>query len=308
MIDDSLWSILIVSYQSVGHLPRCLNAILEQQFPRDRFEVLLWDNGSTDGTSALIREQYPWVRLFASPQNLGFAAANNRLGEYARGTYWWLLNPDTEAARDCLAVLDSARQDRPYAWFAAQLTLMHSPGVLQSAGIQMLRDGRAADRGYLAAVGPPWDRSELVEAGCGAALAVTRPAPGESLFPDYFFAYYEDVLACLRHRQRGGEIWYIPQARVAHAHGASSGHDSEFFHFHNERNRVLTQLQVGSCWVAGYCVVVLSAKCLLGLGLAFWGKARWRRVRTLAAAWCSLMRYLPRSIITRWGDALRSRG
>ena len=86
-------SFVIVSYNTCAHLDACLTSI--QTATSCRHEVIVVDNGSTDGSTALVQERYPAVRLLANPGNVGFATANNQGARVARGRYLLLLNPDT---------------------------------------------------------------------------------------------------------------------------------------------------------------------------------------------------------------------
>ena len=88
-------SVVIPNYNGAGWLPRCLDALAAQTF-QDK-EVLVVDNGSTDGSVSLLRERYAHVRLIALARNTGFAAAVNTGIRTTRGEYVALLNTDTVA-------------------------------------------------------------------------------------------------------------------------------------------------------------------------------------------------------------------
>ena len=95
-------SILIVTYNSaklIGGLLEHLGTELEQL----KAEVIVVDNASRDQTAELVRDTFPWVRLIASPDNLGFAAGNNLAAQHAHGRYLLLLNPDAVPAQGALA-------------------------------------------------------------------------------------------------------------------------------------------------------------------------------------------------------------
>ena len=78
-------SILIVNYNGKRYLDDCLTAVERQTYPRDRREVVLVDNGSTDGSVEHLRAHYPWVRVVAAARNLGFAGGNNEGFRHCRG-------------------------------------------------------------------------------------------------------------------------------------------------------------------------------------------------------------------------------
>ncbi len=91
-------SVLLVSYNSRLFMEGCLESLQKQiGVP---FEVILVDNGSTDGTASFVRKAYPWVRVFESAKNLGFTGGNNAAARHARGEFLLLLNCDTVLLTD----------------------------------------------------------------------------------------------------------------------------------------------------------------------------------------------------------------
>lgn len=88
-------SILIVNYNSEAVLPACLRSVRQWTDP-DETEILIVDNGSSDGSVAAIQREFPEARWILAGQNLGFGRANNLAAAEARGRYIFMLNPDTE--------------------------------------------------------------------------------------------------------------------------------------------------------------------------------------------------------------------
>src|SRR5918912_3580484 len=86
-------SVVIVNWNGARLLPACLDALLAQTRPAD--EVVLVDNGSTDGSVELVRRGYPGVMVLPLEDNLGFAAGNNRGIAASRGELVVTLNNDT---------------------------------------------------------------------------------------------------------------------------------------------------------------------------------------------------------------------
>jgi len=88
-------SIIVLNYNGAHFLPTCLDALQAQTYPPECFEVIVTDNGSTDGSIELLKEHYAWVRVLENGRNLGFSTANNAATRIAGGDYIVLLNNDT---------------------------------------------------------------------------------------------------------------------------------------------------------------------------------------------------------------------
>ena len=106
---------IVVSYNTVGLLRTCLaslTASLERFGPASQ-QVIVVDNASNDGSSAMVRNEFPKVTLIASPENLGFAAANNRALQSVDARFVLFLNPDTEVLGDAPAALIRHLDEHP---------------------------------------------------------------------------------------------------------------------------------------------------------------------------------------------------
>ena len=101
-------SVIIPNYNGMAYLDGVLSS-LEQQTLKE-FEVILVDNGSTDGSSAFVASNYPWVNIIELAENFGFSRAVNEGIHAARSPYVLLLNNDTEADKDFLKEMVDARQ------------------------------------------------------------------------------------------------------------------------------------------------------------------------------------------------------
>ena len=108
-------SVIIVNYGGAHYLPACLDALQTQTYPRERFEVIVSDNGSSDNSIQLLQNQYPWVKTLENKANLGFTTGNNVAIRAARGDYIVLLNNDTAPHNDWLEQLVKVADDHPEA-------------------------------------------------------------------------------------------------------------------------------------------------------------------------------------------------
>ena len=76
-------SLIILNYNGRAYLDRCLQSALALEYPGDQLEIILCDNGSSDGSADYVRTQYAGVRVIALEQNYGFAEGNNRAAAVA---------------------------------------------------------------------------------------------------------------------------------------------------------------------------------------------------------------------------------
>jgi GT2 family glycosyltransferase len=105
----TLLSILIINWNGSRHIETCLVSIREKvTVPH---EVIVFDNNSTDGSSAMIAEHFPQIKLIRSSENLGFAKGNNLAAHHARGQYLLLLNNDTILQSDIADAVNVLERD-----------------------------------------------------------------------------------------------------------------------------------------------------------------------------------------------------
>lgn len=217
-------SVIIVSYNTRDILCRCLDELASAGVGFD-VEVIVVDNGSTDGTLEMLAGR-PDVTLHANDTNGGFAAANNQGLRMARAPYALLLNSDAFIGRDALTRGLTLLRGRPAVGLAG-VRLLNLDGTTQaehgtfpglwsdiraSAGLDRLRGRHRAMREPC-----PVDWVQ------GACMFVRVAALADvGLLDTRFFMYSEEVEWCRRFRVRGWQVWYLPDAPVTHIGGASS--------------------------------------------------------------------------------------
>ncbi len=231
-------SVIVVSHNTRELLRRCL-ASVERSVAGDgvEAEIIVVDNASTDGTLAMVRAEFPAVRLIESGGNRGFAAGNNLGLARARGRALLLLNPDTEVEDGAIGTLLGVLEADPalgvvgpalrYPDGSPQESRRRAPGpltpFLESTLVQQYWPrNRVLDRYYVA--DRPGDRRQDVDWLTGACLLVRRRAVERAGgLDESFFMYSEELEWCLRLRAAGWRIAYEPEATVVHHEGASSG-------------------------------------------------------------------------------------
>lgn len=222
-----LIDVIIPNYNGAALLPTCLDA-LRAQTRRD-FAVTVVDDGSRDGSLALLAEAYPEVRVVVMPRNRGLAAAVNAGLAATAAPFVVLLNNDTEARPDWLAELVGALERRPaYAFAASKLLLFDRRDHLHSAGDYYRPDGEPGSRGVWERDVGQYDALSEVFGPCAGAAAYRRAAlealaEGGRVFDEDLVMYCEDVDLNLRARRRGLRTLFVPTAVVYHKLSATGG-------------------------------------------------------------------------------------
>jgi GT2 family glycosyltransferase len=231
-------SVVVPNRDGEALLERCL-ASLEAQTLKD-FEVVVVDNGSSDGSRELVRRRFPSAILVELDDNCGFAGGSNAGAERARGAAIAFVNNDVEAEASWLEELLACLDRHPRAASVASKILRRDdPQVLDGTGDEMTRSLKAFRRGQGERDRGQYEREEQVFSASGTACLwradVFRRLGG---FDEGFHAYYEDVDLGFRARRAGWECWYAPRAVVHHVGGGTSGGRwAEFESFYAVRNR-----------------------------------------------------------------------
>jgi len=216
-------TVVIPNWNGERFLKLCLRSLRDQSF-RD-FEVLLVDNGSTDGSLDFVAENYPEVRIIALGENRGFSGAVN-VGIRASGTELVaLLNNDTELDQNWLEALVRAADSHPESGlFASKLVDFHDRTLLDGAGDAMRLSGLPYRLGHGERDSGRFARAGYVFGACAAAALYRRDMLDEvGLFDEDFVSYCEDGDLSFRAQLAGYRCFYVPGAVVYHMGSASTG-------------------------------------------------------------------------------------
>ncbi|MBU2359454.1 MAG: glycosyltransferase family 2 protein [Alphaproteobacteria bacterium] len=227
----------MVSYNTRDLTLTCLETLYENT-TQTRFHTVVWDNNSSDGSAEAIAARFPQVEVIASPDNLGFAKANNVVAAQATTDWLLLLNPDTEVhagAVDNLLAFSSAHPD---AGITGGRTVFPD-GSLNIASCWMritpwsafcMAVGLTAAFRRSALFNPEamgrWQRNTVreVDIVVGCFLMIPRTLWQElGGFDLKYFMYGEEADLCLRAKTRGYRPMITPDAQIMHLVGASSG-------------------------------------------------------------------------------------
>lgn len=226
MSPPSVW-IVTLNWNRGEDTLACLETLMQLTYPNTN--LLVVDNGSTDGSPSMIAVRYPTVRQIVNPENFGFARGFNiglKWALDAGADFVLVLNNDTLAAPDMLEPLVAAAGPTrvgitaPVIFYAAAPTRIWSAGAGRSRWTLDLTGHHRRSMPLVANV-----EREFVS---GCAMLIKRVVLEQvGLFDERFFMYYEDSDYCLRVRQAGFSLWVVPGARLWHKVSVSSeGSDS----------------------------------------------------------------------------------
>lgn len=254
------------------------------------FDIILVDNGSTDGSGSRLKTLYPEIVLLTLPQNAGFTGGNNAGLEYVLQQgyeYALLLNNDTFVAPGFMEPLvhfmDANRHAgmvQPLIYFNHNRSLVWNAGSFYNRvfGFPYTRGlNRKMQPGYLAICEVDW------VTGC-ALLVRTAVLRKSGLFAPNMFLYCEDVELSFRIKKLGYKLFYEPRSVVYHIAGATGqrskgGKEGKILpqiHYFNQRNRIwiLKKYTPWYCWPS---VFVANSGYISGVLFYFAARGRWQK-------------------------------
>lgn len=228
-------SIIILNWNGRHHLMECLSSVLKQTY--SDYEVIVVDNGSTDGSQEYIRSNFPSVNLICNGQNYGFCKGNNIGIKAAKGEYIVLLNNDTFVEPDWLEQLYGCMvSDRQVGFCASKLLFYSERELLDAAGDGFSVCGAGYKRGHLEDT-EKYDKDDYVFGACaGAAMYKKEMLDKIGLLDEDFFVAYEDSDLSFRAQLAGYKCKYASKAKVYHKVNSTLGTLSETYVFYGHRN------------------------------------------------------------------------
>jgi len=232
-----LFSILVLNYKGMQHLPACFASLVAQDF-KD-WELVFVDNRSEDGSPDWVRTHYPDATVIESPGNLGFAGGNNIGLPKCRGEWVFFLNNDTILEPGCLKALarEIARRDLATRVFAPLMLQWDHPERIDSGGDELYTWGPSYKYADLSVNNALFAAPREVALACGGASVFEKKLLDRiGGFDEDFFLLFEDVDLSLRARHAGAHILLVPDARVLHKGSASIGRQSRIEAYYSNRN------------------------------------------------------------------------
>jgi GT2 family glycosyltransferase len=242
-------SICIVNYNAKELLLECLESIYRQTGQLE-IEIILADNGSSDGSVSAVREQFPKIKIIENDENLGFVKPTNQGMRASCGKYILLLNNDTVILDNALTKMVSFMESHPDVGVCG-------PKAVDGDGVMQTRCRRGfptpwATLTYLTGLARLFPRSPLwsrylmsyfdedeiheTDAVSGSCLMIRRETMKQVGYLDEdYFAYGEDLDYCARVQKAGWKIYYYPQAHIIHYGGQGGSRVQPYrtiYHFH----------------------------------------------------------------------------
>jgi len=202
-------SIIIVNTNNRKLLEECVGSIYSST-SKISFEIIVSDNGSTDGSQAMVKSKFPKVKLLENRENLGFIKASNLGLKIANGRYLMLLNDDTIVKNNALDILVEFMDAHPDTG-ACGAKLLNIDGSIQHQG------GLLGKKFWLS------KQPVTVDFVIGAALVVRKEVIEKvGVMDENLYFYNDDLDWCMSIRQVGWKIYFVPAAEIIHYGGYSS--------------------------------------------------------------------------------------
>ncbi len=224
-------SVVIVNWNTRDLLKNCLSSLLEELKSLSH-ELFVVDNGSSDDSVAMVREDFPSVIVIENGRNLGFARANNIALRRAKGGLWLLLNSDTRVKEGSLKGLVQTMEQDPKIGVAGlqllnedgslQNSVSNAPSLLTELGnkrlLRLLCPSRYPGKEF------HYCQPLEVESVIGACMMVRGSAAGVvGLLDEDYFLFLEETDWCVRMRRAGWKVVFDPRFSLYHLQGRSAG-------------------------------------------------------------------------------------
>lgn len=243
-------SIVIVSWNVADLLAKCL-ASIESQGTTLRYEVIVVDSASHDNSVEMLREQFPWVRLIAYEENIGYVRGNNVGAAQATGRLLMLLNPDTELLPSSLDRLVEVLESDAAVGIVGPHTLntdgTHQPsrhrfptlwtGVFESTWLEVYAPKRLMARFRVSDM--PNEGTYPVGWVRGSCMLTYRALWDElGGFDERYIMYSEELDFCKRAHDKGWQVYYVGDARIIHHSGKSTSQVKARSHVHFQHSKL----------------------------------------------------------------------
>ncbi len=222
-------SIALVNWNNREYLRQCLESIEAAQLPLV-YDIVVSDNGSTDGSLEMLAERFPYVRVVQNGRNIGIAGGNNQCIRHSSGRHIYILNNDTLVNRDSIVAMVAFLDEHAQVGAVAG-NLLNADGSLQSSfcnfptlceEFQLVTHIGRCRNPYFPSHNGTWPTVREVDWMSSASMVVRREAIERiGLVDEEFFIYSDETDWEYRLWQAGWKIYYLPTVTTVHYGGAS---------------------------------------------------------------------------------------
>lgn len=249
-------SVVIPNWNGMKFIGMCLDSF--QASTCQDYEIIVVDNGSTDGSKELIKEKYPSVKIIELPENLGFARACNEGIKATERKYVCLLNNDIKIHPDWLTELYEGMERHPECGMGtSKMLFMDQRDVFYNTGDLYHIWGVGGGRGQGEKDYGQYEQEEYVFGACAGAGIYRRTMLEEiGLFDEDFFIFAEDVDLNFRANWARYKTIYLPKAVVYHIGTATVGLYSDRYIYLCNKNDI--NVLVKNMTLSMYCKYFLK--------------------------------------------------
>ena len=271
MKDFPFVSIIIVNWNGKEFLNDCLTSIKKLEYPKKKYEVIIVDNGSTDGSVELVRRKFKWAKTVSLRKNYGFAKANNIGVKFAKGKYIVFLNNDTVVTRSWLKNLVRAiEKNENVAACTSKIIYFDRKDLINSVGGFWSIFGLSTSLGEFEKSNK-FNRPFPVFYPSGCSMIIKKDVfVRVGGFDEDYFCLVEDADLGWRLLNCGYKIMYEPTSIVFHRVSATykkmKGYNTWTFYFYT-RNALITIFKNARkkdlLWMIPLFLLTLSLECII---------------------------------------------
>ena len=247
-------SVVMPNWNGKDDTLECLDSLRNLDYPKDRLEIIIVDNGSQDGSPQIIKEKYSEMnhdgffslKLIELPENIGAPAAINRRIKNAHPDYDYIFKIDNDVVFDNKSLRElvkASEKDEKVGIAGGKVYFFENMKLIQSAGGKInLWRGWAITIGYKEMDVGQYERVQEVDWICGASMLLKKKAIEEiGLFDYKYFVYYDETDLAIRTKRARYKVLYIPYAIIWHKLSVSVQKIRGLGLYYMTRNRIIFQ-------------------------------------------------------------------
>ncbi|MBR7157356.1 MAG: glycosyltransferase family 2 protein [Bacteroidales bacterium] len=252
-------AVVILNWNGKGFLEKYLPVLIEHT-PASTGTIIIADNGSTDGSTDMLKSEFPTVQLLEFDRNYGFTGGYNRALAQLEADYFVLINSDIRVSEGWLDAIIDFMENNPGADICMPkiLSEAHHEKLLSNPGVRAneMFEYAGACGGFIDCYGFPFCRGRILSSveldhgqydtpmevfwATGACMVVKSSVWREvGGLDESFFAHMEEIDFCWRAKLLGHEVWVVPQSTVYHVGGGTLPNNSPRKLYLNYRNNLL---------------------------------------------------------------------